>query len=99
LPMPNMIIYLHASLDTLLDRIHMRGRDVEQNIQADYLQQLIRDYDTYKQEFEHDQPNIAVIRINGDTCDLYRHQQDLNKIIQKVQYRLNDMKRTEGNKQ
>ena len=99
LPMPNMIIYLHASLDTLLERIHMRGRDVEQNIQPAYLQQLIKDYETYMQEFEQAHPNIPVIRINGDTCDFIRHQQDLNKIIQNVQYCLNDMQRTEGNKQ
>src|SRR5699024_7603619 len=99
LPMPNMIIYLHASLDTLLERIHMRGRDVEQNIQPAYLQQLIKDYETHMQEFEQAHPNIPVIRINGDTCDVIRHQQELNKIIQKVQYRLNDMQRIEGNKQ
>src|SRR5699024_8959660 len=97
LPMPNMIIYLHASLDTLLERIHLRGRDVEQNIQPAYLQQLIKDYETYMQEFEQSHPYIPVIRINGDTCDFIRHQHDLQVIIQHVHERLDDMQLIERN--
>src|SRR5690625_6766277 len=97
--MMNINIIIHARYDTLLERINIRGIEVEQNIQPAYLQQLIKDYETYMQEFEQAHPNIPVIRINGDTCDFIRHQQDLNKIIQNVQYRLNDMQRTEGNKQ
>lgn len=31
MPRPNVIIYLHASLDTLLARIEKRGRDIEKN--------------------------------------------------------------------
>ncbi|MEH7413521.1 deoxynucleoside kinase, partial [Priestia megaterium] len=32
MPAPNIIIYLNASLDTLLKRIKMRGREIERNI-------------------------------------------------------------------
>ena len=31
MPKPNMVIYLHASLDTLMKRIAMRGREFEKN--------------------------------------------------------------------
>src|SRR5699024_10612550 len=86
LVMPYMIIYIQHRLYTLLQRIQMCGRDGEQNIQAAYLTQLIKDYETYMQEFEQAHQNIPVIRINGDKCDFIRHQQDLNKIIQNVQY-------------
>ncbi len=37
---PNLIIYLHASVPTLLERIKVRGRDCEQSISADYLGRL-----------------------------------------------------------
>ena len=36
MPKPNVIIYLNASLDTLLKRIKMRGREVEKNISPLY---------------------------------------------------------------
>lgn len=99
LPMPNIVIYLHASLERILERIQMRGREVEQMIAPAYLKQLIQDYDVYMQEFEKKHPNIPVIRINGDNYDFIRHQDDLNKIIQSVQDRLDDMPLIEGKKQ
>ena len=45
MPKPNVIIYLNASLDTLLKRIKMRGREVEKNISPLYLEQLSLDYE------------------------------------------------------
>lgn len=84
MPTPNMLIYLNASLDTILERIRKRGRDIEQNIKASYLEQLRSDYEDYMNAFERLHPNIPVIRINGDTTDFVQHQQDLDCIIEKV---------------
>jgi deoxyguanosine kinase len=50
MPKPNMVVYLHASLDTLLERIRMRNRDVEANIQPSYLEQLSKDYEDFNPE-------------------------------------------------
>lgn len=80
-PNPNIMIYLHASLDTLLKRIHMRGREVEKNIQAAYLEQLINDYDDYISQFEQENPHIPIIHLNGDELDFVKHQSDLNEIL------------------
>lgn len=44
MPRPNMIIYLHASLDTLMKRIALRGREFEKMITRDYIEQLAADY-------------------------------------------------------
>lgn len=84
MPIPNMVIYLHASLDTILERIQRRGRDIEQNIKASYLAQLSRDYEDYMNEFEWMHPEIPVIRIDGDTMDFVRYQVDLERIIDQV---------------
>ncbi|MDY0404101.1 deoxynucleoside kinase [Virgibacillus sp. 179-BFC.A HS] len=89
MPLPNMIIYLHASLDTLLKRIARRGRDIEQNIQPSYLMQLAADYETYMDAFEKMHPEIPVIRIDGDKCDFVQHQEDLERIYQQVVSHLN----------
>ncbi|MFD1362620.1 deoxynucleoside kinase [Lentibacillus salinarum] len=84
MPLPNMMIYLHASLDTILERIRLRGREIEHNIKSSYLAQLAQDYEDYMNEFERRHPNIPVIRINGDDVDFVNHQQDLDDIIDHV---------------
>ncbi|RPF51151.1 deoxynucleoside kinase [Aquisalibacillus elongatus] len=84
-PKPNVMIYLHASLDTLLNRIRMRGREVEKNIQPEYLEQLSRDYDQFMDDFERDNPDIPVIRLNGDELDFIKHQEDLDYILEVVE--------------
>lgn len=89
MPVPNMLIYLHASLDTILNRIQMRGREIEQNIKASYLAQLAEDYEAYMNEFEVLHPEIPVIRINGDDIDFVKNDADLHSIIEQVQKQLN----------
>ncbi|MDQ0158402.1 deoxynucleoside kinase [Alkalibacillus salilacus] len=86
---PNVMIYIHASLDTLLKRIESRGREVEQNIQSDYLQQLSEDYEEFMNHFEKENPEIPVIRINGDEIDFVKHQSDLDYILTVVQQHIN----------
>ncbi|QKY70853.1 deoxynucleoside kinase [Lentibacillus sp. CBA3610] len=92
MPVPNIMIYLHASLDTILKRIRSRGRDIEQNIKPSYLAQLVQDYEDYMNEFEVLHPNIPVIRINGDEMDFVKHQEDLDNIIGLVDKQLQNYK-------
>lgn len=40
LPRPDLVIYLHAPVDTLLERIARRGIDYEQSIEGTYLERL-----------------------------------------------------------
>ncbi len=94
MPVPNMMIYLHASLDTILKRIRLRGRDIEQNIKPSYLAQLAQDYEDYMNEFEVLHPEIPVIRINGDETDFVKQQDDLNMIIRQVESQLDNHKVT-----
>jgi deoxyguanosine kinase len=81
MPKPNVIIYLNASLDTLLDRIKVRGRDIEKNISPLYLKQLSLDYDQAIQTFETQHPDIPVLRFNGDELDFVNNKQDLALIL------------------
>ncbi|PBB05807.1 deoxynucleoside kinase [Salimicrobium humidisoli] len=84
MPRPNMVIYVHAGLDTLFERIRRRNRDVEANIQPEYLQQLSDDYETFMDQFEETHPDIPVIRLDGDRLDFIKHQRDLDYILEKV---------------
>ncbi|MGI8313974.1 deoxynucleoside kinase [Halobacillus mangrovi] len=89
MPRPNIIVYLHASLDTLLERIRMRNRDVEANIQPSYLEQLSQDYEDFMNHFEATHPEVPIIRLNGDHLDFVKHQEDLNYIVDQVEQHLN----------
>jgi deoxyguanosine kinase len=84
MPKPNVIIYLNGSLDTLLSRIKKRGREVEKNISPLYLEQLSADYETAMIQFEELNPDIPVLRFDGDKLDFVQNQSDLNYIINKL---------------
>jgi deoxyguanosine kinase len=84
MPKPNVIIYLNASLDTLLKRIKLRGREVEKNISPLYLEQLSIDYENAIAIFEKEHPEIPVLRFSGDELDFVQNENDLNHIIEKL---------------
>ncbi|GAA0353156.1 deoxynucleoside kinase [Bacillus horti] len=84
MPKPNLIIYLNASLETLIERIQMRGREMEKSIDQAYLQQLSTDYRDFMYEFKRSHPDIPVLEFNGDELDFVASKKDLNDIIQQV---------------
>ncbi|MFB6469578.1 deoxynucleoside kinase [Cytobacillus sp. Hz8] len=84
MPKPNVIIYLHASLDTLMKRIKIRGREIEKNISPLYLEQLSMDYELAMNKFEQDNPDIPVLRFNGDELDFVNNQSDLTYIFNQL---------------
>ncbi|MFP7493243.1 deoxynucleoside kinase [Terribacillus saccharophilus] len=82
--LPNMVIYLDASLETLLERIELRDRKVEQHIQPDYLKQLAADYQTFMDQFERDNPHVPVLRLSGDQLDFVKNEQDWKYICERI---------------
>ncbi|MBO8178793.1 MAG: deoxynucleoside kinase [Bacillus sp. (in: Bacteria)] len=84
MPRPNVVIYLNASLDTLLHRIKMRGRDFEKNISPLYLKQLSIDYEQFMNDFEQNHPDIPVLRFSGDELDFVKNQEDLQLILDQL---------------
>lgn len=84
-PMPNAIIYLHASLPKLLDRIELRGRSFEQNMDPAYLKQLSADYDAYIEQFKKNHPEIPVLQLSGDDYDFVQNPADEQQILKQVE--------------
>ncbi|WJY26770.1 MULTISPECIES: deoxynucleoside kinase [Sporosarcina] len=85
MPVPNVIVYLHASLETLMKRIAMRGRDYERGMDPAYLRRLSADYETFIDEFEQQHPDIPVLRFNGDELDFVANSRDRDYILNAVQ--------------
>ncbi|MGG0725573.1 deoxynucleoside kinase [Bacillus mycoides] len=85
MPVPNVIVYLTASLETLQKRIAMRGREFEKNMDPNYLLQLTKDYETAMDAFKKNHPDIPVLKFNGDDMDFVRNPDDLNVILSALQ--------------
>jgi deoxyadenosine/deoxycytidine kinase len=80
LPPPDLVIYLRASVPTLLDRIAKRDRDYERSIPADYLADLNELYERWVQNF-----NLCpVLTIPCDDLDYVAKPQHLQLIVDKV---------------
>lgn len=89
LPTPNLIIYLHASLPTLLDRIKMRGRSMEQAMDPEYLRQLSSDYHQFMKDHQRVYPHVPVLSFNGDDIDFVQNDEDFTRIIDLIDDALN----------
>jgi deoxyguanosine kinase len=63
-------------------------KELEQNIQASYLAQLIQDYEMFMDHFEKEYPSIPVIRIDGDKVDFVYYQEHLDQIIEQISKQL-----------
>lgn len=85
MPMPTIVVYLHASQETLLKRIAQRGRAFEQNMDPSYLMQLSADYEQFMQQFEQQNPHIPVIRLDGDQLDFVENEADMSYVLQEIE--------------
>lgn len=77
---PDLLIYLKASIPTLVNHIQLRGRDYEGNMSLDYLKKLNQRYEQWISEFN----KSPVIIVNTDELDFINNQEYLGKIISDV---------------
>ncbi len=84
LPPPDLIIYLRASVDTLVDRIHVRGRAFEQDIDPKYLTRLNELYEEWIDKFT----LAPVLIVPADDLDFVAHSTHLDLITAKIEDKL-----------
>lgn len=84
LPPPDLVVYLRASVDTLLCRIQRRGRDYERDISPQYLAQLNDLYEDWIQRFD----LCPVLTVPADSLNFVDNGLHLDLIIDKVQEKL-----------
>jgi len=61
---PQLLIYLDCSVETSINRIKMRGREMEKTITADYLKHLQENYYQFVEEME--DAGVRVLRLNWE---------------------------------
>jgi len=84
LPPPDLVLYLRASVPTLLSRIAHRGRDYERQITFDYLSQVNALYEEWIARFS----LCPVLTVPSDDLDYVANSRHLNLIAEKVQEKL-----------
>jgi len=84
---PDLLIYLRASVPTLVEQIQRRGRSYENNIRLDYLKRLNERYEAWIDRYN----NGKLLIINTNDIDFIRNKSDLSSVIDKVEAELNGL--------
>lgn len=84
LPPPDLIVYLRASVDTLIDHIRQRGRAFERDIDPSYVAQLNALYESWIASWT----LCPVLTISMDELDFFHNHDHLASIVNEVAHRL-----------
>ena len=84
---PDLIIYLRASVPTLVKQIQKRGRDYENSIRLDYLKRLNERYEAWNASYEAGK----IIIVDVDDINFSESKEDLGKVIRLIDAELNGL--------
>lgn len=77
---PDLLIYLRATVPTLVNQIQQRGRDYENSIRLDYLKQLNQRYEAWINRYKAGK----LLIINVDNINITNNPEDLSSVIDKI---------------
>ncbi len=83
-PTPNLIVYLRADVDVLMERIALRDRSYERTMDRDYIAALGKAYDQF---FAH-YALAPVLTIETNALDIVHRPQDLRTVIDCIRAKL-----------
>ena len=78
---PDLLIYLQASVPTLVNNIQRRGREYESGIRLDYLSKLNEKYKNWIDGYKEGK----LLIIDKDNLDFANNPEDLGLIIQRIE--------------
>lgn len=83
IPRPDLLIYLKASVPTLVSQIRKRGREYEMSIDADYLQRLNDKYDRWIEDIYQGE----VLTVDMDKEDFILNPGVIDRIVEHIDKR------------
>lgn len=84
---PDLLIYLRASIPTLVNQIQKRGRAYEETIRLDYLKRLNERYEAWIDTY--DKGNLLIVEV--DNNNFSEDQEDLGKIISQIDAKIHGL--------
>ena len=79
-PTPDVVVHLHAPLDTLFERIAKRGRAYEQDMDPDYLERLQALYHNFFQHYE----EAPLVEVDTSEVDFTRDDEALDTLMDEI---------------
>ena len=86
IPLPDLVVYLHASVDNLMERITIRDRSYERAMERDYITALARAYDAYYNNYY----KTTVLTIDTNTLDYVHQPDDLRDVVARIRAKLRE---------
>jgi deoxyadenosine/deoxycytidine kinase len=80
-PKPHLLVYLHRSVDNLMENIKNRGRSYEADIAAEYLQKIQTAYFEFFRMIELETP-VLVLDVDG--LDFVNNKEDYDMVIEQL---------------
>lgn len=84
---PDLLIYLKASIPTLVDQIQKRGREYEENIRLDYLKRLNEHYNNWTSKYSEG----PLLIIDCDQLKFSEKEDDFAQIISQIDSRIHGL--------
>jgi deoxyadenosine/deoxycytidine kinase len=84
---PDLLIYLKASVPTLVNNIQRRGREYESGIRLDYLSKLNEKYQKWIDGYKLGK----LLILDKDVLDFTNNPEDLGTIIQRIEGEINGL--------
>jgi deoxyadenosine/deoxycytidine kinase len=84
---PDLLIFLRASVPTLVNNIQRRGREYEAGIRLDYLSKLNDKYQKWISGYKEGK----LLVLDKDKLDFANNPEDLGSIIEKIQRETNGL--------
>ncbi len=81
---PDVLVYLQASIPTLINQIKIRGREFEKSIDIKYLEELNESYEDWIKNYKLGK----VIIVNKDNLDFVHSHNDFHYIIDRIEKEL-----------
>lgn len=79
-PVPDLVIYLQASTDTLIERVRRRGREYERSLNNDYLTRLGNSYG----EFFYQYVDAPLMMVNSDNLNFVDNDADFQLLLERI---------------
>lgn len=84
---PDLLIYLKASVPTLVDNIQLRGREYEAGIRLDYLSKLNHKYEKWISSYT----GGKLLILDKDKLDFENNAEDMSFVAQQVDREINGL--------